>query len=125
LLKLGKITGRDDYTKAAERTLRLFAERLQQMPQAVPFMLQALDFSMEEPRRAVLAGEPSVPPGADLLRAVQSVYQPNKVVLGTDGPVEEFARTLTAKDGPVVFVCTGTACKPPTSDPAKVKELMR
>ena len=59
LLKLGKITDRKDFTQAAEKSLRLFAGRLQQVPQAVPCMLQALDFSLEEPRRAVVAGDPA------------------------------------------------------------------
>ena len=56
---------------------------------------------------------------------MHSVYQPNKVVLGNTGAVEAFARTLPAKDGPVVFLCTGTACLPPASEPAKIKQLMQ
>ncbi len=121
LLRLGRITDRKDFTVAAEKTLRLFSTRLEQMPEAVPYMLQVFDFSLEEPRRAVLAGSPSV----SLLRAVHSVYQPNKVVLGNIGPVEEFAKSLPAKDGPVVYLCTGTACQPPTKDIAKVRELLK
>jgi uncharacterized protein len=127
LLKLGKITDRKEFTAAAEKSLRLFSGRLQQSPQAVPYMLQALDFSMEEPKRAVLAGA-ATPPQAGvtkLLGAIHSVYQPNKVVLGTSGPVEAFARTLPAKDGPVVYLCTGTSCLPPTGDVARLKELLK
>jgi len=56
---------------------------------------------------------------------VHSVYQPNKVVLGNQGPVEAFARELPAKDGPVVYLCTGTACQAPTNDTTKVKEMMK
>ena len=125
LLKLGQITDRKEFTQAAEKSLRLFANRLQQVPQAVPYMLQALDFSLGEPRRAVVAGDPGSPETRALLRAIHSVYQPNKVVLGNTGPVEPFARTLPARGGPVVYLCTGTACQPPTSDPAKIKELMK
>ena len=61
----------------------------------------------------------------ELLRAAHSIYQPNKIVLGNTGAVEPFAKTLTAKEGPTVYLCTGTACQPPTSDPLKVKELLR
>ena len=61
LLKLGRITDRKEFTEAAEKSLRLFANRLQQVPQAVPCMLQALDFSLEEPCRAVVAGDPGQP----------------------------------------------------------------
>jgi uncharacterized protein YyaL (SSP411 family) len=120
LLKLGRITDRKEFIQAAEQSLRLFANRLQQVPQAVPYMLQALDFSLEEPCRAVVAGDPASPETRALLRAIHSVYQPNKVVLGNTGPVEPFARTLPARGGPVIYLCTGTACQPPTSDPAQI-----
>jgi uncharacterized protein len=125
LLKLGAITGRATFTAAAEKTMHLFAARLQQMPQAVPYMLSALDFSLQEPKRAVVAGEPGSAKARDLLRAIHSVYQPNKVVLGNQGPVEQFARTLPAKNGPVVYLCTGNACQAPTSDPTEVRNLMK
>ena len=124
LLNLGKITARRPFTQAAEQSLRLFARRLQQVPQAVPYMLQALDFSLDEPCRAVVAGDPDCPETRALLRAVHAVYQPNKVVLGNAGSVEPFAQTLPIREGPVVYLCSGTACQPPTRDPARIKELL-
>jgi uncharacterized protein YyaL (SSP411 family) len=87
-------------------------------------MLQALDFSLEEPTRAVVAGHPAQPEAQALLRAIHSVYQPNKVVLGNTGAVEPFAQGLTAKGRAMVYLCTGNACKAPTNDPAKIKELL-
>lgn len=125
LLKLGKITDRKEFTNAAEKTLRLFAGRLQQMPQAVPYLLQALDFSMEEPRRAVIAGNFATPQTRALVRVVNSVYQPNKLVLGNTGAVEPFAKTLPEKGGPLVYLCTGTSCQPPTRDVQQLKALLR
>ena len=125
LLKLGAITGRKEYAEAAEKTLRLFAVRLQQVPQAVPYMLGALDFSLQEPQRAVVAGEAGSKVVRELLRAIHSVYQPNKVVLGNHGSVEEFARTLPAKNGALVYLCTGNACQAPTGDVAEVKNLLK
>src|SRR5665213_3467739 len=134
LLKLAAITGRDDFKKAAEATLQLSARRLQTQPAALAFMLHALDFSLQEPRRVVIAGDPpSLRSGAastnstnfhELLRAAHSVYQPNKIVLGNTGAVEPFAKTLPAKMAATVYVCTGTACQAPTSDPAKVREML-
>jgi uncharacterized protein YyaL (SSP411 family) len=125
LLKLGWITDGKEFTQAAEKSLRLFASRLQQVPQAVPCMLQAFDFSLEEPRRAVVVGDPGTPEARVLLCAIHSVYQPNKVVLGHTGPVEPFARTLPARGSPVVYLCNGAACQPPTGDTAKIKELLK
>jgi len=125
LLKLAAITGREDFKRPAEATLQLSAARLQTQPAALGFMLQALDFWLDEPRRVVVAGDPHSPSARELLRAAHSVYQPNKTVLGHTGPVEPFAKTLTAKAGATVYLCTGTSCQPPTSDAAKVKELLR
>ncbi len=126
LLELGTITGRPEFMGAARKTLRLFASRLDQLPQAVPSMLQALDFSLDEPARFVLAEDPAAGPGPQrraLLNAVHSLYLPNKVVLGNAGPVEPFARTLSPRGDPTVYLCIGTACRPPTTDPARIKEL--
>ena len=126
LLKLAAITDRKDFKQAAEKGLRLFSERLQSLPQAVPYLLLALDFSLEEPKRVVLAAEPGEAKTRALLRAAHSVYQPNKVTLGIVGPVEAFARTLPAKDGqPTAYLCTGTACQPPTHDLEKLKQMLK
>jgi uncharacterized protein YyaL (SSP411 family) len=125
LFKLGKITDRKEFIDAGEKTLRLFGDRLQQISQAVPYLLQALDFSLDEPKRAVIAGDPANAQSRTLVHAVHSVFQPNKVVLGTSGAVEEFAKTLPANDGPVVYLCTGTSCQPPTSNVGKLKELVK
>jgi uncharacterized protein YyaL (SSP411 family) len=124
LLKLAAITGRDDFKKPAEATLRLFAHRLQNYPQAMPFMLHALDFWLDEPRRVVVAGDADSAAAQKLLRAAHAVYQPNKIVLGNTGAVEEFTRSLPAKNGPVVYLCTGKTCQPPTHDAAKVREWL-
>jgi uncharacterized protein YyaL (SSP411 family) len=125
LLRLGAITGRSEFAEAARKTLRLFADRLQHSPLALPCLLQALDFSLQEPRRAVVAGDPCSAEARALLRAAHSAADPNKVVLGNTGAVEPFARTLPAKNGPVVYVCTGASCQAPTSDAEKIAELLR
>ena len=125
LLKLGAITDRKDFKVAAEKSLRLFANKLHELPQAVPYLLLASDYWLEEPKRAVIVGHPNAADTRALIHAAHSVYQPNKVVLGNSGPVEPFAKTLPTKDAPVVFLCTGTACQPPTKDVAKIREMLK
>ncbi len=125
LLKLSAITDRKDFKQAAEKSLRLFANRLHQLPQAVPHLLLALDYWLEEPKRAVIVGDPTAASTRALIHAVHSVYQPGKVVLGNTGSVEPFARTLPAKDAPVVYLCTGNACQPPTSSADTVRVMLR
>jgi len=118
LLKLAAITGRDKFRFPANATLNHFAVRLAKVPQAVPFLLHSLDFWLDEPRRVVIAGDPQSPAARELIHAAHSVYQPNKVVLGNRGSVEPFAQTLPAPDGPLAYLCTGTACQPPTASPS-------
>jgi len=124
LLKLAAITGREDFRHPAEMTLRLFAHRLQSQPAGLAFMLHALDFWLDEPRRVVLVGNTGSEEFQKLLRATHSVYQPNKIILGGAGAVESFAKTLTTKSEAVAFVCTGTACQPPTDDAAALKKSL-
>ena len=88
-------------------------------------MLQALDFSLEEPCRAVVAGDSGGFETRALLHAIHSVYQPNKVVLSNTGAVEPFAKTLTVSGDPVVYLCTGAACQPPTRDVARIAALLK
>jgi hypothetical protein len=125
LFKLAAITDRADYRKVAEGGLALVADRLERFPQAVPYMLLALDFSLEEPRRVVICGDPAKPDTQKLLRAGHSVYQPGKVVLGTAGAVEPFAKGLPVTNGALVYLCSGTACQEPTRDIQKIKELLK
>jgi uncharacterized protein YyaL (SSP411 family) len=125
LLKLAAITGRQDLRSPAEATLRLFAHRLQNFPQAMPFLLQAVDFWLEEPHRIVIVGDANSTQFQELLHAGHSVYQPNKIVLGNSGAVEEFARTLPVQDGAVAYLCTGNACQPPTNRPEELRLLLR
>ncbi len=124
LLKLAAITDKKEYREKAEATLKLFSPKMQRMPHALPYSLLALDFWTEEPRRVVIAGDAKGADAKALLKAAHSVYQPHKVVLGNVGPVEAFAKTLPAKDGAVVYLCTGTTCQPPTKDAGKVKEML-
>jgi len=146
LLKLAAITGRDDFKQAAEATMQLAAHRLQHQPAALAYMLHALDFWLDEPRRVVIAGQPSavgilpadpskggnVSPAdetsatrfRELLHAAHSVYQPNKIILGNTGAVEPFAKTLPMKAEAAAYVCSGNTCQPPTSETTKLRELM-
>jgi uncharacterized protein YyaL (SSP411 family) len=124
LLKLGKITGEKKFTAPAEATLQLAAARLHAQPAALAFMLHALDFWLDEPRRVVIAGDSTSEKFRELLHAAHSVYQPNKIILGNTGAVEPFAKTLAAKNEATVFVCLGNACQLPTGDGLPIKKML-
>jgi uncharacterized protein YyaL (SSP411 family) len=126
LLRLGEITGREDFTRASEQTLRRQASRLQDQPGALPHLFIAAAWWMEPQRpRVVIAGDPGSTAGTDLLRAAHAVYRPFKSVLGTAGPVEVFARSLPAVDGhPSAYVCVGTTCRAPVTLAPALRDLL-
>ncbi len=125
LLKLATITGRAEFQKPAEATLRLFAAHMNDVPHAVPYLLQALDFWLDEPTRVVITGDPAAAATRALVHAARSVYRPNMVLHGVAGPVAEVAPESTAADVPAALVYTGGMASRPVTDPAKLRELLR
>ena len=125
LLRISAICARKDWHEAATKTLRLFAQKLHQMPHAVPHLLLALDFAQQEPKRVALVGDWTCGSTETLLRTANSVFEPHRVVLGNHGPVDPFVRGLPVNEEfTQAFCCTGSACQPPTRDRKKLKAFL-
>jgi uncharacterized protein len=126
LQKLAGMCDRGDYLAKVSQCMKAFAERMEQLPQAVPLMLLSLDFSLNPPRRIVIHGDRADPRVRDLIRAAHSVYQPNKVVLGTEGALDPFVQSLGGEaKGATAFLCSGQACQEPSSDTSVVSDFLR
>ncbi len=115
LQKLAFISGRKEYADIVQLCLKAFAEKLDQYPQAVPLMLQALDYSLHEPLRIVIHGPADSPEGESLIRAAHSVYRPDKVLLRAEEPGDEVFASL----------CDDQACRATTSDPAQIRAFLQ
>lgn len=121
LLQLSAITDQARWREIAEKTLKFFAPKLAENPGALPLMAQFAANASAEPFRVVIAGDPAAPDTLSLRQAAWSVHAPNKVVLGTAAPAEEFARLLPAREGKATaYVCSGKFCHLPSSEPAMV-----
>ena len=125
LLRLADITGEDRFQQTAEKSLEFFADRMDRSPYGAAYMLQALDYWLDEPSRVVISGDPDSDQARELLYATYSVYQPTKVVLSNKGPVEELARSINDREDSEAYICVGQTCKPPTNDPEKIREMLR
>jgi len=125
LLKLGDITGESRFKNSGEKSLQFFADRMDRSPYGAAYMLQALDYWLDVPSRVVINNDPGSEKVRELLYAVYSVYQPTKVVLSNKGPVEELARSINDRGEPEAYICTGQTCKPPTTDPKKIQQMLR
>jgi uncharacterized protein len=118
LLKLARITGREDFRISAERTLQAFASRLKAAPTAAPQMLVVQMFATGRPMEVVLAG----PRDQAMLAAIHGRFLPDAVVMHAgQAPV-----AMPALDGkPTAYVCENYACKLPVTDDRLLRELLQ
>lgn len=120
LVRLGKLTGRNDYLAAAEGTLRAAAGLIERAPQASGQMLVALDLYFGPTPEIVVVGNLREADTAAALAALRHRYLPNKVVAcrppGTTStsPLDPlFAGKEPAGAQPAVYVCENFACQAP------------
>ena len=134
LLRLGQITGRDEFRERAVKTLAAFAAQMTKAPTSVPQMLCALDASLAKPGQIVIAGRRDAADTRALLREVHAHFMPNKLILLADGGAGqqwlgerlEFLRTAGPIDGrAAAFVCEDFVCQLPVTDPGRLRELLR
>jgi uncharacterized protein YyaL (SSP411 family) len=131
LLRLYHYTGKEDYLKKAEKTLRIYHDALEQQPFGFAHMLAAVDFYLEKPREIVLVGNKDDPAAAELLRRINSLYLPHKTlqVLDPAASAEKIPPLLLGKGqigGKVTaYVCHRFTCSPPVTDAEKLEGLLK
>lgn len=128
LLRLAHITGDGALRDRAEKCFSAFGDVLKKAPFAMPQMAAALTFALSKVRQIVIAGESSDPRVRAMVEAIHSHYDPNKVLLVTNGKPEmmgEFAKSLQMIDGkPAAYVCEDFVCRLPTTDVNELKKLL-
>lgn len=120
LLRLAHFTDRADYREVAERTLRALASKITAQPVAVPQMLVGLDYYLSPKREVVIAG----PPG-EMLREIRVRFMPRTITLLAHAPFFPASFAMSAVDShPTAYVCENYTCQLPTTEPAKLAELL-
>ena len=117
LARLARMTGREDFRLAAERTLQSFASRIAEGAVGIPQMLVALQFVHAAPCEIVLAGTED----AAMLAEIRSRFLPQAVVMRA----EQAERELPAIEGkPTAYVCENFACNLPVTNVADLGRLL-
>lgn len=133
LLRLSQMTGDKDFRELAEQTFRCFSAQLQHAPSAMPQMLSALDFHLDNPMQIIIAGRPDAADTRAILREIHFRYMPNKIILLADGEEGqqrlakqlEFIKDMTMIDGKATaFICENYVCKLPSNDLSKIIEIL-
>jgi uncharacterized protein len=125
LFKLSVLTGNDRFRQIASQSLRSMRDLLEHYPLGFANWLCALDFYLSTPKEIVIIGPRNSTATLDLLRALYSMWLPNKVVAAFDpedpAPVSGlklFENRQMINNQPTAYVCENYACKTPTTDPA-------
>ena len=133
LLRLGRITGRQDLWERGEQLLRASMGQVERYPAVYAQLLIGLDFALGPCTEIVLAtGEDGAEP-EELLEVVRRRFLPRAVILEHrpgDGELERLAPPASDKDPirgrPAAYLCQGQTCLAPLTDPADLdKELGR
>jgi len=134
LLRLGRITANSDLEKKAAQIAKTFSSSVRSAPSAHTMLMQAVDFAIGPSYEIVIAGNPEAEDTRNMLKELGKRFVPNKVVLmrPTSGEepdiskIAEFTKYHKSLDGKATaYVCLNYLCKTPTTDPAKMLELLR
>ncbi|HEX8975185.1 MAG TPA: thioredoxin domain-containing protein [Solirubrobacteraceae bacterium] len=120
LLRLARLSGREDYERHAQAALALLTPIAPRHPLAFGHALQALDFALARVREVAIVG----PRAEELLRAARGGYRPHMVLAAGAGPVP-----LLQDRGPVdgraaAYVCEHFSCRAPVTDPEALAALL-
>ncbi len=133
LLRLARITGREDFRASADRTLRAFSARMTGAAFGVPQMLAAYEFSLSAPRQIVVAGERGEPETQALLDVLNGCFLPHRILLLGDAVSRPMLSSLNATMASMLpvagksaaYVCENFACQLPVTEPDKLAELLQ
>ena len=125
LVRAAHLAGRDDFARTAERVLRTHAFALERAPTGAPTMLRAAAWAERPPATAVIVGPPDDPATRALALRARRLLAPEEAVVavapgeGAGAVAASWLEGRTAIRGrPTAYVCQGTTCSLPTTDPA-------
>jgi uncharacterized protein len=129
LLKLEALSGDRRWGEWGEGVLRLLAGPAEQHPQALAYLLTAIDFHLSPTREVALIGPASAgrESTAGLEAAVRARYRPHLVLAGgVEGSAEPalLAGRAAVGGAPAAYVCERFACKAPVSTPEALGALL-
>ena len=125
LLRLGVITGNEDYSSKGATPLRALQQLLGRAPAATGHWLAALDFYVSLPREIVIVGPADSDSTQAMLREINGRFMPNKVAVGMADPANPplkdsplLEQRVMQNGQPTAYVCENYACQLPVTDAA-------
>ena len=133
LVRLARLTGRDELTERASRLFAAFAADFTRGPSAHSHLADAFQLASAPSSEVVIAGEAQAKDTRALLEVTRSVDRLQAALLlvpaGPDGDrirrLAPFAADHLPVDGrATAYVCRDFACRMPTTDPEELRRLL-
>ena len=133
LIRLARLTGREEWEAMARKLLRAFSGNVSRYPSSFPMLLSAWLLSEIPPVEIVIAGHRDKPDTWRLRQAVNSLFLPEATISHNPGGIE--GRNLEAVLPPIsgkeplhnkalAYVCQGFTCLEPISEPGALRTLL-
>ncbi len=126
LLKLSRITGREDFEKIASKSIRTVIDLCRQHPLSFSHWLCALDLYLSTPKEIAVIGVHDDENTKAMMRVINNTWMPNKVLAACE-PQDSALSGLPIFEGKhaidnntTIFVCKRFTCRSPATNP---KEL--
>jgi uncharacterized protein YyaL (SSP411 family) len=121
LLRLGHLTGRDEFLDAATGTLQAASALMRDIPQAAGQLLLALDFQLGPAFEFVVIGDPNLQPTAELMREIRYRSLPPHVLACRSGRSDTSTSTPLAPllagkpraQDVALYICESRVCQQP------------
>jgi uncharacterized protein YyaL (SSP411 family) len=136
LLRLHRITGRQDLEDCARRLIGALRDRAAESPFGLPQFLAACEFDLAPPREIVIAGNMASP----MLRRIWKNFDPNRVLLYAAPEIASWQPATAAMTAgsaadsdasrhhtseTAVFLCENFTCKTPARNEADLDRLLK
>jgi hypothetical protein len=120
LLRLSRLSGRDDFEQHALAALALLAPIAPRHPLAFGHALQAFDFSLARIREVAIVG----PESEGLLATARAGYRPHIVLAGGAGEVPLLEDRAPVDGRAAAYVCEHFTCQAPVTEPEALAALL-
>lgn len=124
LYRLSRYFEDGDFVRVSRRAVEALDSQIRQAPQAFCALLSATDLHLVPPLEVVLAGDGT----KRLLRVIWEQYLPNSLIAlaaeADDCPIPLLAKREPLDGRPTAYVCAGSSCRPPVTDPVELKKVL-
>ena len=125
LLRLHRITGRNDFETSARKLIMAFQQRVAAAPFGMPQMLCAAEFDLAPPREIVVAG----PADTEMVRMLWRDFDPHRILLHAAPeltPYQPAIADMPTKDAnTTVYICENFTCNAPVFAPDDLARLLK